>query len=91
MKITLDKKTSDFLIKGMKKHCSKVGHQYQLLPDWMLKKYPEDKGKAFCTHCGREDLWLIVNIVYLLKKKWKNLIEKIGLVFVGLKYDLWKV
>ena len=56
MKITLDKKTSDFLIKGMKKHCSKVGHQYQLLPDWMLKKYPEDKGKAFCTHCGREDL-----------------------------------
>ena len=54
MKITLNKKTSDYLIKVTKKHCSKVGHKYQLLPNWMLKQFPQDKGKAFCINCGRE-------------------------------------
>ncbi len=54
MKIELDKKTSNFLIKMMKDRCLKVGHEYELLPNWMLEKYPEDKGKKFCTCCGRE-------------------------------------
>ncbi len=54
MQITLDKKTSAFLIKASEKRCKEYGHDYQLLPDWMLKNHPEDKGKAFCTCCGSE-------------------------------------
>ncbi len=52
MQITLDKKTSAFLIKASEKRCKEYGHDYQLLPDWMLKIHPEDKGKSFCACCG---------------------------------------
>jgi hypothetical protein len=55
LKITLDEKTSAILTKIIENRCFNVGHHYQPLPDWMLKKYPEDKGKAFCTCCGREE------------------------------------
>ena len=54
MKITLDEETSAILTKVIENRCFNVGHHYQPLPDWMLKKYPEDKGKSFCTCCGRE-------------------------------------
>ena len=54
MKITLDEETSAILTKVIENRCFNVGHNYQLLPDWLLKKHPEDKGKSFCTCCGRE-------------------------------------
>jgi len=54
MEITLDKETSALLTKGIEKRCREYGHSYELIPDWLLKKHPEDKGKSFCTCCGRE-------------------------------------
>jgi len=54
LKITLDKETSAMLTRVIENRCLKVGHNYQPLPDWLLKKHPEDKGKAFCSCCGNE-------------------------------------
>ena len=54
MEITLDKETSNILTRVIEKRCREYGHSYELLPDWLLKKHPEDKGKSFCTCCGRE-------------------------------------
>ena len=54
MEITLDKKTSAFIRKASKKRCKEYGHDYQPIPDWLLKKHPEDKGKSFCSCCGSE-------------------------------------
>jgi len=47
MEITLDKIE-------IGKRCREYGHSYEIVPDWLLKKHPEDKGKSFCTCCGRE-------------------------------------
>jgi len=55
MEITLDQKTSDILTRVIENRCREYGHSYELLPDWLLKKHPEDKGKSFCTCCGREN------------------------------------
>ena len=54
MKITLDEETSAILTKLIENRCFNNGHNYQLLPGWLLKKHPQDKGKLFCTCCGRE-------------------------------------
>jgi len=54
MIITLDKKTSAILTRVIENRCKEYGHDYQLVPDWLLKKHPEDKGKLFCTCCGGE-------------------------------------
>ena len=54
MEITLDTETSALLTKVIEKRCQEYGHSYELIPDWLLKKHPEDKDKSFCTCCGRE-------------------------------------
>ena len=54
MQITLDKKTSAFIRKASKKALQGIWTRLQPIPDWLLKKHPEDKVKSFCSCCGSE-------------------------------------